>query len=375
MAKRVLITVAALIVVVGALGFIKYRQIRAAIAANANFQMPPESVTTVTAVTSEWEGSQSAIGTVVAARGVTVAADLPGIVQEIAFNSGARVGAGQVLVRLDVSQERAQLAAAEARQDLTRLDLERATNLKAKNVISQQEFERLQAEAKAADAAVAEVQAIIDRKTIRAPFGGVLGIRQVNLGQYLSGGDPVVPLQAADPIYVNFGLPQQIVANLKVGTSVQVMLEGVEGIAATGKITAINSIIDPATRNVEIQATFENSKGVLRPGAFVDVHVMSEGMASVIALPATAINYAPYGNSIFIVEEMDGPDGQKYKGVRQQFVKLGAGRGDQIAVLDGVTAGQEIVSSGVFKLRPGAAVVVNNTVTPANSPTPSPEDS
>jgi membrane fusion protein (multidrug efflux system) len=185
----------------------------------------------------------------------------------------------------------------------------------------------------------------------------------------------VVPLQSLDPIYVNFGVPQQEVATLKVGAVVNVLVEGADSVAATGKVTAVNSVIDPATRNVEVQASFRNPGRQLRPGMFVEVSLVGNETNQVIALPASAINYAPYGDSVFIVEDVTGPDGSTYKGVRQQFVKLGGGRGDQVAVLSGVKAGEEIVSSGVFKLRPGAAVEVNNSVTPTNDPAPKPEDS
>jgi membrane fusion protein (multidrug efflux system) len=372
--KRLIIVVGALLIVVAGLAFVKYRQIRAAMQGGA-YMPPPEAVTTVVAKEDSWQGSQRAIGTAIAVEGVTVSADLPGIVQEIAFVSGRTARAGDVLVRLDTSQERAQLTAAEAQRDLAQLNLERARELKEKQVISQAEFDRADAEAKGADANVAEMRAVIDRKTIRAPFGGILGIRRVNVGQYLAGGDPVVSLQSLDPIYVNFGVPQQAAGALRVGAEVRATIEGVEGIAATGKITALNSIVDEATRNVEVQATFANQKGLLRPGMFVEVELMLDARTAVIALPTSSINYAPYGNSVFIVEDVPGPDGKTYRGVRQQFVKLGGARGDQVAVLSGVKPGEEVVSSGVFKLRPGAAVEVNNEIQPSNDPAPKPEDS
>ena len=280
-----------------------------------------------------------------------------------------------MLVRLDTSTERAQLGATEAQRDLAQLNLERAKDLKDKEVISQAEFDRVNAEAKAADANVAEMRAIIERKTIRAPFTGILGIRRVNLGQYLAGGDPVVSLQALDPIYVNFGVPQQATGALREGNEVQAIIEGVDGVAATGKITAINSVVDEATRNVEVQATFANRKGILRPGMFVEIEMILDSRSAVVALPSSAINFAPYGNSVFIVEDVKGPNGETYRGVRQQFVKLGPSRGDQVAVLSGVKPGEEVVSSGVFKLRPGAAVEVNNEIQPSNDPAPKPEDS
>ncbi len=375
MGKRMLVVVSVLVIVIGALALVKYRQIQAAIAQNGAFQPPPESVSTVIAREDRWQGSLQAIGTVVAVHGVTVSADLPGIVQEIDFKSGDAVKAGDVLVRLDTSQEKAQLAAAQAQRDLAELNLKRAKDLIEKGAIAQSDLDQMDAQFRSADAAVAEIKATIDRKTIRAPFSGVLGIRQINLGQYLAGGDPVVPLQELDPIYVNFSVPQQDGGLVRKGTEVHVTLEGVDGIAASGRVTAINTVIDPATRNVEIQATFPNKKGILHAGMFVEVEAVLSSSREVIALPASSINYAPYGNSVYIVEDVKGPNGQTYLGVRQQFVKLGGGRGDQIAVVSGVKPGEEVVTSGVFKLRPGAAVQVNNDVQPGNNPSPSPEDS
>ena len=354
MAKRIIIVVAALLLLVSALALVKYRQIQAAIK-GGGWTPPPEAVTTVVATESDWEGTLRSIGTARAVQGVTVSADLPGIVSEINFESGRRVDKGQVLVRLDTSTERAQLEAAMARRDLARLNLERVTQLREQNANSQAELDRAAAGAKEAEASVAELQAIIDRKTIRAPFSGVLGIRQVNLGQYLAGGDPVVPLQAASPIYVNFSVPQQNASVMNRGAEVQVVKEGTSDVLETGKITAVNSIIDPATRNIDVQATFDNKSGMLHPGMFVEVAVLLGHAQQVVTVSISSVSYAPYGNSVFIVEEMDGPDGKKYKGARQQFVKLGDSRGDQVAVLSGVESGQEVVTSGVFKLRSGAA--------------------
>ena len=373
MKKRLFIVIGALVLLIAALGFFKYRQISAAM--SAGWTPPPEAVTTVVATQADWQGTMHAIGTAIAVQGVVLSADLPGVVSDIEFESGKPVRKGQVLVRLDTSTERAQYESAVARRDLAKVNLERVGQLKQKGANSQAELDRAAAEAKQAEAQVAELHAIIMRKTIRAPFAGVAGIRRVNLGQYLAGGDPVVPLQASAPIYVNFAVPQQDAGSLSTGTQVNVSVEGTDEVLATGKITAINSMVDETTRNVDIQATFDNKNGRLQPGAFVEVQVMMKSSSSVIALPVSAISYAPYGNSVYIVEEMDGPDGKKYKGVRQQFVKLGDARGDQVAVLSGVKAGEEVVTSGVFKLRGGAAVQVNNNITPPNETNPKPADS
>jgi membrane fusion protein (multidrug efflux system) len=375
MKKRMFIMLAVMGLFIVTIGLVKFFQIRAAIAQGSSFQPPPEAVTSIVAQQQQWPGTLSAIGTVEAVHGVTVSADLPGVVERIDFTSGRPVRAGQVLVRLDTSQEVAQLAAADAQRELADLNLERSRKLLEQAVVSQAEFDRMAAEAKSAGARSREIRATIERKQIRAPFSGVLGIRQVDLGQYLNGGDPVVPLQSMDPIYVDFSLPQQEVGQLRVGAEVRVSADSLPIGSPVGKITAINSVVDEATRNVQVQATFQNPRGQLRPGMFVEVQVVLGTTTPVIALPASAISYAPYGNSVFIVSEMKGPTGAKYRGVRQQFVKLGASRGDQVAVVSGVKPGEEVVTSGVFKLRNGAAIVVNNATMPANNPSPQPEDS
>jgi membrane fusion protein (multidrug efflux system) len=375
MLKRMLLMLASVAVFVGVIGFVKFRQIKVAIAQAATFQPPPEAVTTIVAKQEEWQNSLREIGTVVAVHGVTVSADLPGIVAKITFDSGRSVRAGDVLVQLDTSQEQAQLQAAEAAHDLAKLSFDRIRGLNEKGVTSKAEDDRAEAELKQADARVAEIRAIIERKTIRAPFAGILGIRQVDLGQYLTGGAPVVPLQTLNPIYVNFAVPQQEVGTLAVGAEVHLAVEGKSGPQAAGRITAINSIVDEATRNVQLQATFDNADRSLHPGMFVEVQVMTGAGTPVVALPASSIQFAPYGDTVFLVEDVKGPSGKTYLGVRQEFVKLGSARGDQVAVLSGVKPGEQVVTSGVFKLRNGAAVQVNNDIQPANDPAPKPEDS
>ena len=232
----------------------------------------------------------------------------------------------------------------------------------------------MQAEARTSDAAVNAAEALIARKTIRAPFSGVIGIRTVDLGQHLNEGDPIAPLQTLDPIYVNFTLPQQDANRLRPGSAVTVVADSIQG-GLRGTVTAVNSVVDEATRNVTVQASFKNPGAKLRPGMFVDIAVDLGTHDKVIALPQTAINFAPYGNSVYVVENKKSPKGQPYKGVTQRFVKTGMNRGDQVAVLSGIKPGEEVVTSGVFKLRPDAAVTVNNKIVPANSPNPKPEDS
>jgi membrane fusion protein (multidrug efflux system) len=374
MAKRMIIMLLAMTAFIATIGFVKYRKTQAAGAQSGSYQPPPEAVTTVIARKEEWQGSLGAIGTVAAVNGVMVSADLPGVVGKVAFGSGDRVEAGQLLVQLDTRQEQAQLAAAEAKLELTRLNLDRIRGLREQGINSQTEFDTSVAEQKQAEGVVGEIRATIERKTIHAPFSGILGIRQVNLGQYLKSGDPIVQLQSHDPIYVNFDVPQQELVRVRVGGAVNVTAEGPPLIELTGRITAIDSVVDESTRNVRVQATFENRQGRIRPGMFVTARALLDARDPVIALPASAISYAPYGDSVFIVEDVKGPNGQAYRGVRQQFVKIGSARGDQVAVLSGIAPGAEVVSSGVFKLRNGAAVAVNNATQPSNDPAPKPED-
>ncbi len=372
--KRMGVMVAGAIAFLAIVGFVKVRQIQAAVANAAAFQLPPEAVTTHVARREPFASTLKAIGSVASVQGVTVSADLPGLVSEISFESGTAVKAGALLVRLDTRQEQAQLAAADAARELARLNLERVEGLLGKGVISHSEYDRVVAEDKQAEARVGEIRATIERKQIRAPFAGILGIRQVNLGQYLTNGSPIVPLQALDPIYVNFAVPQQEAGPLRVGHDLRVSAEGVAGPEIVGRISALDSVVDEATRNVHIQATFSNADGRLRPGMFVEVAANVGAPEALVTLPASSISYAPYGDSVFVVAELKSPKGESYRGVQQKFVKLGGARGDQVAVLAGVEAGDEVVSSGVFKLRNGAAVQVNNKVQPANDPMPKPED-
>src|SRR5688572_8865715 len=375
MVKRMIVMLAATLTLVAALGFVKFKQIQTAIAQGAAYQPPPEAVTTIVAEQENWPATLNAIGTVAAVRGVTVSADLPGTVDRIAFDSGQAVREGDVLALIDTRQERAQLAAAEAQRDLARVNFERLQGLLNERVISRAEFDRATAEQRQADGRLGEIRAAIDRKTIRAPFSGVLGLRQVNLGQYLSGGDALVTLQSLNPIYVNFGVPQQAAGQMRPGRPVRISVGEQPSVEFTGRITALDSVVDEATRNVQVQATLANPKGVLRPGMFVQAEVAVGTSSSMIALPASAVSYAPFGDSVFVVTDIKSEKGQSYRGVRQQFVKLGATRGDQIAIVSGVKPGDEVVTSGVFKLRNGAAVVVNNKVRPGNNPKPKPENS
>ena len=338
--------------------------------------MPPTAVTTVVAKSETWPSTLSVIGTAAAIQGVTVSADLPGTVDKIHFESGQSVHEGDILVELDTRQERAQLANLEAQRDLARIQYGRSEELVKAGVISKSEYDNAAAQQKATEAQVGDIKAAIARKTIHAPFSGILGIRQISLGQYLAAGQAIVSLQALNPIYVNFGVPQQDTPKMKIGRILRVTNADLPGVGFGGKITALDSVINEQTRNIQIQATLQNPGGKLRPGMYVQVELPLGQPRNVIPLPASAINYAPYGDSVYVVTDMKDPkSGKTYRGVRQQIVKIDGNKGDQVAITSGLNPGDEVVSAGVFRLRNAAPVEVNNAVKPSNSPNPKPEES
>lgn len=375
MAKRMILMLVVLLAIVGGLGFAKFKQVEAAIAAGANFQLPPTAVTTVVAQKQIWPSTLSVIGTAAAIQGVTVGADLPGTIDKIHFESGQWVHDGDILVELDTRQERAQLANLEAQRDLAKVNYDRAQELVKAGVISRSDYDSAVAQQQATEAQVGDTKAAIARKTIHAPFSGLLGIRQVSLGQYLAAGQAIVALQSLNPIYVNFGVPQQDTGKLILGHVLRITNADLPGMAFAGKITALDSVVNEQTRNIQVQATLTNKNDKLRPGMYVQVELPLGQPRQVVPLPASAINYAPYGDSVYVVVEMKDPKGKTYRGVRQQVVKIDGSRGDQVGVVSGINPGDEVVSSGVFRLRNGAPVEVNNTVKPENNPSPKPEDS
>jgi membrane fusion protein, multidrug efflux system len=374
MAKRMILMLVVVAAVVGGLGFVKFRQVEVAIAKGASFQIPPTAVTTVIAQRETWPSTLTVIGTAEAIQGVTVSADLPGTIDKIHFESGQWVHEGDVLVELDTRQERAQLANMEAQRDLAAINYGRSQQLVKEGVIARSEYDNAAAQQKATEAQVGDIRAAIARKTIRAPFSGVLGIRQVSLGQYLAAGQAIVSLQSLDPIYVNFGVPQQDTPKVTPGRVLRVTNTDLPGLGFSGRIMAIDSVINEQTRNIQVQAILTNKGNKLRPGMFVQVEVPLGQPRDVITLPASAINYAPYGDSVFVVADMKDAKGNPFRGARQQVVKIDGSRGDQVAVISGLNPGDEVVSSGVFRLRNGAPVQVNNSVKPENSPSPKPED-
>ncbi len=372
MFKRFVIVIVLLVLFVGALVVHQVLKIKGQMA--QVFIPPPDTVTTVIANEEQWSPVLSAVGSLKPVKGVEVSTDLSGIVSKIGFESGKNVKQGDLLVQLDITQEEAAFRSAQARAELANLNKNRIQELLAKSSASKAEFDNAVAEFRQAQASVDEQKALINRKTIRAPFDGAAGIRKVNVGQFVNPGTPLVDVTALDPIYVNFSLPQQYVSVLTPGHEVEVRVEGVDTESYQGQITALNSIIDAATRNIEVQATLANADGKLIPGMFAKVNVKMQETTKVVAIPASSISYAPYGDSVYVVvngKTMDGKDGRI---VRVQPVKLGTSRGDQVSVISGLKNGDEVITSGVFKLRPGGAVIVNNSTVPSNNPAPNPSD-
>lgn len=371
-AKRSIWMVVGVIFVVGAIAAWKIITVRAIIAKMSAQKPQPTMVSSMKATQEIWQRRLHAVGSFAAAEGITVANELDGTVTKIAFESGAQVSKGDLLVQLDVSTEQAQLASAEASADLARLNLKRAQELRAKDTNSQAELDVGEAQARQTSANADAIRATIAKKTIRAPFAGRTGIRQINLGQFIKGGTSIVPLQAMDPLYLNFYLPQQDVTQLKVGQTVQVSVDAYPGVSFDGTITAINTKVDDASRNILIQATVHNADESIRPGMFGGVDVVLPEQDQFVTLPQTVISYNPYGNSVYVVEAKGkDADGNPILTVRQQFVQLGGRRGDQVALLKGVKPGDEIVTAGQLKLRNGSAVQINNAVVPPNSAKPS----
>ncbi|MDJ0721999.1 MAG: efflux RND transporter periplasmic adaptor subunit [Desulfobacterales bacterium] len=376
MKKYILLSILLLAGIAGILGGIKYLQIDRMVAQGKEFSPPPATVTVTPVAKMDWEVRLSAVGTLDAVQGVTVTAELTGKVARIAFEPGAYVQAGALLVQQDIATETAQLRSAEATLALNRANYDRARELRGEQVVTQAAFDQALANLKQAQADIERIKATISKKTIQAPFAGRLGIRRINLGQIIKDGDPIVSLQALDPIFVNFLLPQYELARLKAGLTVRVRADVLAGETITGQITAINPQVEAETRNIRVQGTLRNANEKLRPGMFVNVEVLLPGQTNVLAIPTTSVLYAPYSDSVFIVEEGDtqaGAPPEKY--LRQQFVRLGDTRGDFVSVIEGLQADQQVVSTGVFKLRNQQKVVVNNKLAPNFQTKPRPDDS
>jgi membrane fusion protein (multidrug efflux system) len=305
-----------------------------------------------------------------------VSTELGGIVAEIDFQNGGVAKKGEVLMRLDSSAEEAQLRTAKADLELAKANLERERSLAARKVVSQQEFDAAKSTFGQKQGAVDNMGAFITKKEVRAPFDGMLGIRQVNIGQMINSGQQVVQLTALDRVYVDFALPQQVLPQLATGYEARVHADALPGREFEGKVTAINSMVDTVTRNVGVQATLENPDHALSPGMFVKVDVILPQKSKTLVIPGSAVSYAPYGNSVFVIETKKDPKtGKESQSLRQAFVRIGEARGDFVAVTQGLKAGDVVVSTGVFKLRNGMPVVINNDLAPNPQLNPKPVDS
>lgn len=376
MLRKVSLAVVFVLLVAGGLAATKVSQFKALIAAAKTTGQPPETVSSAVVRQETWQGTLSAIGSVTAVQGVTVTPDIPGTVREIAFESGAVVAKGDLLVRLDTSSEEAQLRAVDAQLQLAKLNLDRVRALREEKTVSQAELDTAESTLKQFEANADAIRTTITKKTICAPFAGRLGIRQVNLGQYLDTGKPIVSLQALSPVYVDFSLPEQNLAQLKVGMGIRLSTDAYPEQPFEGKLTAINPDLDEATRSVGLQATLENADQRLRPGMFARVEVLLPEEKSVLVIPATAVVSAPFGDSVYVIESKAATNNAPASlVVRQQFVRTGRTRGDFLAVESGLKEGEQIVSAGVFKLRNGMSVVENNNLAPKASETPKPSDS
>jgi membrane fusion protein (multidrug efflux system) len=338
--------------------------------------MPPTTVSSVSVKEEDWAPRLTAVGSVSAVQGAVVSAELAGVVSEINFENGGEAKKGEVLMKLDASQEEALLRSAEAEAQLAQTDLERSRDLAMKKVVSSAELDSAQSKFRRLNAVVDQVRSSIAKKTLIAPFDGQLGIRQVNVGQMINAGQQVVPLTSLDPVFADFALPQQYLGQLTPGLEVHVTTDAIPGRVFNGKLTAINSMVDSSTRNITLQATLDNSDHALRPGMFAKAEVMLPEKHKTLVVPGSAISYAPFGDSVFVIEKKkDEKTGKESQVIRQQFVRVGEGRGDLVAITQGLKAGETIVSTGVFKLRNGMTVTINNDLAPNPQVNPHPIDS
>jgi membrane fusion protein (multidrug efflux system) len=370
---KTFLVIVGILAVIAAVVLVKVAQISKLIHTKPPAQF--ETVSTTEAKAETWQQAITSVGSLTAVQGVTVAAELDGKIVELDFEAGANVKAGDVLVRQDTSVEEAQLRSAEANVELARVNLKRTQELLEKATVSQAQFDADSATSKQSEAAADNIRATIAKRTIKAPFSGRLGIRLVNLGQNLKAGDSIVSLQALNPIFVDFYVPQDEMVPLATGLAVKISGDGLSD-HVEGKVTAISPDVDSSTRNVRVQATVDNAAGGLHPGMYVDVAVELPITDKVLTIPATAVLYAPFGDTVYAVDSTTDKDtGEKQLVVRQQIVRLGARRGDFVVVLSGLKAGDTIVTSGVFRLRPGGVVKVNNSVAPDSQLSPKTNDS
>lgn len=375
MRKRMIIMLALTGLVLGAIfGFQAFKGIMIA-KFMATLSNPPQTVSTMTASSQEWRPQLEAVGSLRAVNGANLSGQVAGIVSKVHFESGADVKKGDLLLELQSEDDKAKLDALKATASLAKITFERDSGLVKTNAVSQQTVDTDKGNLHNAEALVAQQQALVDYKSIAAPFSGRLGIRQVDLGQYLAAGATIVTLQQLDPIFVDFYLPQQALAQIKVGQDIIGKVDTYPNKTFVGKIAAINSLVDTATRNVQVRATLENHENLLLPGMFATIDIDTAAPQSYVTLPQTAIAYNSYGNIVYLVDDKGKDEkGQAKLVARQTFVTTGATRGDQVAVLTGVKDGDVVVTAGQVKLHNGSPVIVNNTIQPPNDPNPKPAD-
>ncbi len=355
---------------------IKGLQISKMMAAAKAMTPPPQTVSSAEVREENWAPVLSAIGSVSAVQGAIIAAELGGVVSDIKFENGGVAKKGDVIMKLDASQEEALLRSAEAEAELARTDLERTQGLASQKVVSKAELDAAESKFRRLTAIVDQMRSSIRKKTLVAPFDGQLGIRQVNVGQMINPGQQVVALTSLDPVYVDFALPQQHLGKLSPGLEVRVTTDALPGRVFPGKLTAVNSMVDTATRNVSVQATLENPDHALRPGMFAKAEVVLPEKSPALIIPGSAVSYAPFGDSVFVIEKKkDEKTGKESQAIRQQFVRVGESRGDFVSITQGLKAGEIVVSTGVFKLRNGMAVTINNELAPKPQTNPTPGDS
>ena len=337
--------------------------------------VPPQTVSTIKASLQEWQPELSAVGTLRAVRGADLAAEVSGVISAIHFRSGEEVKAGAPLVQFNAAADIAQLESLKAAAELAQLTYQRDQRQLKVQAVSQATVDADEANLKVAKARVAEQQALVDKKSVRAPFAGRLGLRAVDLGQFVAPGTKLVTLQSLDPVYVDFGVPQSGLAEMKTGLKVSATTDALPGERFEGTIDAIDAKVDPATRNVQVRASLSNPRHLLLPGMFVSVTVDTGASERRLTLPQTAISFNPYGNTVFVVEDKGKqPDGKPKLVAAQRFVTTGATRGDQITILTGVKQGETVVTAGQLKLRNGVPVIINNSVQPSNEAAPQPKD-
>jgi membrane fusion protein (multidrug efflux system) len=382
---RYVYAILGLLVLISGLAAVKYKQIASLISMGHAMEKagpPPEAVGSTLARADTWQETLDAVGNVVAARGVTVSNDAPGIVAAIHFESGKMVHEGDVLVELDSNVERSQLAAVEARRDLAQINFGRTRALVASNALPLTQQDADDAVVKTSRSDLEALRAQIARKTVRAPFSGKLGIRQVNLGQYLNSGTAITSLETTDALYVDFSLPQQRLKQVQLGMPVRLVVDGNDVAPSDGAIRAIDPSADQVTRSIRLRAALSKPDAALLPGMFGKVSVVLPDKREVVIVPALAVVHASFGDSVFVVDDrkdeagnpMKAANGSPAKVARQQFVKVGDTRGDFIAVAEGLSVGQPIVTAGAFKLRNGAPIAVDNAVEAKAEIAPHPEN-